>query len=155
MADGTLDISDNILKQLDFVIASVHTGFKMKAEAMTKRLIRAIENENVDIIGHPTGRIINEREAYDFDFDLIFDAARKKGTCFEINAFPDRLDLNDVNARTAKERGLKLAIGTDAHRPDHMRFMEFGVAVARRGWLEKRDLLNTLGSKELLDTIKK
>jgi len=155
MADGTLDISDNILKQLDFVIASIHTGFKMKTEAMTKRLIRAIENENVDIIGHPTGRIINEREAYDFDFDEVFDAARKKGTCFEINAFPDRLDLNDVNARTAKERGLKLAIGTDAHRPDHMRFMEFGVAVARRGWLEKRDLLNTLSSKELLGTIKK
>ena len=155
MADGTLDISDNVLKQLDFVIASVHTGFRMKAEAMTKRLIGAIENENVDIIGHPTGRIINEREAYDFDFDEVFDVARKTGTCFEINAFPDRLDLNDVNARTAKERGLKLAIGTDAHRPDHMRFMEFGVAVARRGWLEKRDLLNTLNSKELLGTIKK
>lgn len=154
MADGSLDISDNILKQLDFVISSVHTAFKMNTEDMTKRLISAIENENVDIIGHPTGRIINEREGYDFDFDAVFDAAKKTGTCFEINAFPDRLDLNDVNARTAKEKGLKLAIGTDSHRPDHMRFMQFGVGVARRGWLEKGDLLNTLGSKELLGSIK-
>jgi len=149
MADGSLDVSNEVLQKLDVVIAAVHTGFKADSDKMTKRLLKGIENENIDIVGHPTGRIIDEREGYTFDFEEVFDAAKDAGVCFEINAFPDRLDLNDINTRIAKERGVTLSIGTDSHTLGHMRYMEFGVAVARRGWLEKEDVINTLSITDL------
>jgi len=142
--DGDLDFDDDLLCQLDFVIASVHSGFRMDANAMTDRTIRAMENPWVDVIGHPTGRIIGQREPYAVDMDRILEAAARLGAAMEVNAFPDRLDLKDVHCRMAKEMGVKLVIGTDAHSVEHLGLMTYGVATARRGWVEAKDLLNTL-----------
>lgn len=147
--DGSLAFSDDLLKKLDIVVASVHTNLDMAKEAMTKRILKAIENPLVDIIGHPTGRKINEREGYAVDFQKIFRAAKENNVCLEINSQPSRLDLNDVNIRSAVESNVKLVINTDAHSVDQMRFLELGVAQARRGWAEKKDILNTLSLKEL------
>ncbi|MCZ7398471.1 MAG: DNA polymerase/3'-5' exonuclease PolX [Candidatus Methanoperedens sp.] len=148
-ADASLDFPDSILKQCDVVVAALHTGQKQARREITGRLITAMENENVDIIAHPTGRIIGEREAYDVDIDAMLDAAAGTGTVLEINAYPNRLDLSDVNSRKAKSRGVKIAIGTDAHNTGHLGLMEFGVDVARRGWLEKEDVMNTRSAKEV------
>ncbi|MFZ3058176.1 MAG: DNA polymerase/3'-5' exonuclease PolX [Candidatus Methanoperedens sp.] len=148
-ADASLDFPDSILKQCDVVVAALHTGQKQARREITGRLITAMENENVDIIAHPTGRIIGEREAYDVDIDAMLDAAANTGTVLEINAYPNRLDLSDVNTRKAKNRGVKIAIGTDAHNTGHLGLMEFGVDVARRGWLEKEDVMNTRSTKEV------
>ncbi len=148
-ADASLDFPDSILKQCDVVVAALHTGQRQTRREITGRLITAMENENVDIIAHPTGRIIGEREAYDVDVDAMLDAAAGTGTVLEINAYPNRLDLSDVNSRKAKNRGVKIAIGTDAHNTGHLGLMEFGVDVARRGWLEKGDIMNTRSTKEV------
>ncbi len=148
-ADASLDLSDSILKRCDVVIAALHTGQRQTRREITGRLITAMENENVDIIAHPTGRIIGEREAYDVDIDAMLDAAAGTGTVLEINAYPNRLDLSDVNSRKAKNKGVKIAIGTDAHNTGHLGLMEFGVDVARRGWLEKGDIMNTRSTKEV------
>jgi len=148
-ADASLDFSDDILGQCEVVVAALHTGQRQTRREITGRLITAMENENVDIIAHPTGRIIGERDAYDVDIDALLDAAAGTGTVLEINAYPGRLDLSDFNARKAKNRGVSMAIGTDAHNTGHLGLMEFGVNVARRGWLEKDDLINTLSSKEV------
>jgi len=148
-ADASLDLPDSILKQCDVVVAALHTGQRQTRREITGRLIIAMENENVDIIAHPTGRIIGEREAYDVDIDAMLDAAADTGTVLEINAYPNRLDLSDVNARKAKNKGVKIAIGTDAHNTGHLGLMEFGVDVARRGWLEKGDIMNTRNAKEV------
>jgi DNA polymerase (family 10) len=142
-ADGSLDIQEEILAKLDVVVAAVHSGFKMNKEAMTKRLIRAIENPNVDIIAHPTGRVIFKRKGYQFDFDGVLQAAKKTKTALEINAYPGRLDLRDADVRKAVEAGVKLVVSTDAHNMDQLRFAELGIATARRGWAEKKDILNT------------
>ncbi len=148
-ADASLDFSDNILRLCDVVVASLHTGQNQTRREITGRLVTAMENENVDIIAHPTGRIIGEREAYDVDIEALLDAAAGTKTALEINAYPTRLDLNDVNSKKAKSRGVKLAIDTDAHSAGHLGNMEFGVNVARRGWLEKDDIVNTGSAKDV------
>ncbi len=149
-ADGTLDLSDSVLKDLDFVVASIHSGFKSTSEKMTQRIVSAIHNEDVSSIGHPTGRIIQKRQPYQLDLDKIFTAAAEQKVMMEINAFPDRLDLNDVNSRAAKEHGLMMSIGTDAHALDQLKYLLLGVSVARRAWLEKQDVANTMTAKELM-----
>ena len=149
-ADGSLDLPNSVLKDLDFVVASIHSGFKADERQMTERMIRAIHNDYVSTIGHPTGRIILRRRPYALNLDKVFEAAAEQGVMMEINAFPNRLDLNDVNAKAAKEHGIMMSIGTDAHAPNHMEFLNLGVAVARRGWLEPGDVINTLPVDELL-----
>jgi DNA polymerase (family 10) len=148
-SDGTLDYRNNILREFDYVYAAVHSHFKMNKAEMTKRLVNAIENEYVTAIAHPTCRLIGRREPIGLDMDQIIDAAIETNTFLEINAFPDRLDLNDVNIKIAKERGGRFLIGTDAHSIDHLQYIHFGVATARRGWLEKKDVLNTYSIDEI------
>ncbi len=143
-ADGTLDYPDDLLRDLDLVIASVHTGFRMSRAEMTARMIRAMESEHVDVLGHPTGRLLGARDPYEVDIEAIADAAARTGTALEINAAPERLDLKDTDVRMARERGVRLAIGTDAHSCAQMRSMPLGVGTARRGWAEARDVINTL-----------
>ncbi|MCK5257905.1 MAG: DNA polymerase/3'-5' exonuclease PolX [Thermoplasmatales archaeon] len=147
--DGSLDYSDMILKKFDFVGVGIHTAFRMSGDEQTKRIVKSMENENVDFIAHPTCRIIGRREPFDIDMEKIFDAARETDTYLEINSFPDRLDLNDVHSKLAKERGVKFVIGTDSHSAVNLPFMHFGVATARRGWLEKKDILNTYSLREI------
>ena len=142
--DGGLDYPDEVLAELDFVVASVHSGWKMEREAMTARIIKAMENPWVDCIGHPTGRLIGQREPYEVDMEAVLAAAARLGVAMEINAYPDRLDLKDAHARRAKELGVKLLINTDAHGADQLPLMRFGVATARRGWMEAGEVLNTL-----------
>lgn len=145
--DGSLDIKDSTLKQLDIVTASVHHGFKGDS---TQRILKAMDNPNIDIIGHPTGRIINGRKGYSINLSKVFQKAHDTNTAMEINSFPDRLDLSDVNCKTAKDYKVKLAISTDAHNTEHLRFLKFGIATARRGWLEKKDVINCLSVDKLL-----
>lgn len=152
---GELDYKDELLKEFDFVVAAVHSGFKQTKEQLTQRIVRACENKFVHSIAHPTGKLWGVREAYDLDFNRILKVARNTNTHFEINAFPDRLDLNETCARMCKENGVKLSIGTDAHAIEQLLGMKFGVAVARRGWLSAKDVLNTLSLDELLKAIKK
>ena len=152
--DGSIDIKDEALKKLDYVIAGVHSSFKMDKGKMTERIIRAMENPNVDIISHPTGRILKRRDEYQIDFDKILRAAKKYNVILEINSHPERLDLNDQNIRRAKEAGVKMVINTDAHRKDQLRLMEFGVSQARRGWAEKEDIVNCWSLEKLLKFFK-
>lgn len=153
-ADGKLDYPEEILAKCDIVVASVHMGQQQKERAITGRLITAIENENVDIIGHPTGRKIGGRDPYEVDMLSVLEAAARTGTAMEINAFPTRLDLNDVWAKTAKEMGVRMCIDSDAHDAKHLNVMRYGINVARRGWLEKKDLLNTLDLRDMLKALK-
>ncbi len=153
-ADGKLDYPDELLSRCDVVVASVHMAQQQKERAITGRLISAVENENVDIIGHPTGRIIGRRDPYEVDMQSVLEAAARTGTAMEINAYPDRLDLNDVWSRTAGEMGVMMSIDSDAHDPEHLRMMKYGVLVARRGWLGKEHILNTLQLKDLLKGLK-
>lgn len=153
--DGTLTADKKILKQLDIVVAAIHSGLKRSKKEQTKRILSAIESGYVNIIAHPTGRLINAREGYELDWDKIFEAAKKYNVALEINAYPTRLDLNDINARAAKEAGVMLSIGTDAHSVEHLRFLELGVAVARRAWCEKKDIINCLPAKKLLKRFRK
>jgi len=146
LRDGTLDYPDTILKQCDFVIAAVHQGFKHN---VTERICHAMQNPYVDIIAHPTGRLISSREGYHIDLHTVMDVAAETGTWLEINAYWDRLDLSDVNARAAQERGARISIGTDAHDTNGLQWMKFGVATARRAWLESRDVVNTYTLKKL------
>ena len=152
---GRLDYSDDILKEFDVVVGAIHTGFKQPKQQLTKRLINACKNKYVHIIAHPTGRLWGARDAYELDFDELFKVASDTNTAFEINSFPNRLDLNDHNARRAKEMGVKLSIGTDSHETSQLLTMNLGVSVARRGWLSKADVLNTLTFSQLLKTIRK
>ena len=148
--DGILDFPDEILHQLDLVQVSIHSRFKMSREEMTARIVRAVQHPLVHILGHPTGRLIGERAAYELDMEAVLAAARTAGTAVEINASPSRLDLNDLHARRAKELGIPIVISTDAHTIAHLEFMRFGVSVARRAWLTPEDILNTRPLKELL-----
>ncbi|MGQ9507908.1 MAG: DNA polymerase/3'-5' exonuclease PolX [Thermodesulfobacteriota bacterium] len=150
LGDGRLDLSDHILKKLDWVLAAVHSGFKQDKEKMTKRIIKALENPFVHAIAHPSGRLLGAREAYEVDMEEIMKMAKHFGKALEINAYFERLDLDDLHCRKAKDMGIPLAIGTDAHHLDQMWMMTLGVAVARRGWLESRNLLNTLSLHEFL-----
>jgi len=147
--DGSLDYSNKILKKFDFVYAAVHSRFKMNMKEMTARILKAMENEYVHILAHPTCRIIGRREPIELDIEKVIDTARDTNTFLEINSFPDRLDLNDINIRLAKEKNITFVIGTDAHSIDHLRYIRFGIATARRGWLEKKDVLNTFSVKEI------
>lgn len=142
-ADGTLDWDDEFLASFDILVASVHSQFHQPREELTRRLIRAIEHPLVNVIGHPTGRLLGKRPAMDFDIDAVFEAAARSGTALEINAFPDRLDLDDVLARRAKERGVRFAISTDAHAVPHLANLRFGVATAQRAWIEPDQVINT------------
>lgn len=155
MADGSLDIPDKFLGRLDFVIGAVHGGFRQNQEQATKRLIRAMENPNIDAIGHPSGRLIERRSALNIDWEKAFEAARRTNKIMEINAQPDRLDLNDSLILLAKQYGLRFIISTDAHHIRHLDNMRYGVATARRGWLEKKDVLNTLPLAQFLKGLKR
>jgi DNA polymerase (family 10) len=154
-SDGKIDYPDDILKEFDIVVAAIHTGFKQSRSQLTKRIARACLNKYVHIIAHPTGRLWGAREAYDLDLEEIYRVARDTNTCLEINSFPNRLDLNDLNCRRAKEAGVKFAISTDAHLAEQLEMMRLGVSVARRGWLSREDVINTLTVEQLLKTIKK
>ncbi len=149
MKDGSIDISNEVMKELDFVIASIHSAFRMDEKEMTARIIKAMENEYVKIIGHPTGRILMKRDAIKFDIDAVLNAAKDNNVVMEINAYPERLDLNDINVKLAIEHGVKLSIGTDSHNKEHLRYYELGVAVARRGWAEKKDIINSMDASSL------
>ncbi|MFA9436483.1 MAG: DNA polymerase/3'-5' exonuclease PolX [Candidatus Bathyarchaeota archaeon] len=148
--DGSLDYSDDTLSQLDFVIASVHTGFQNDEEKLTQRMVDAIHNPYVKAIGHPTGRLIQRRSPYALDLDRVFEAAAEQNVFMEINGSPSRLDLTDVNARRAKEMGVKLSLGSDAHSVSQMEFLPLSVAVARRGWLTQEDVVNTWELEKVL-----
>jgi len=152
--DGSIDIKDEALKKLDYVIAGVHSSFKMSGGDMTERIIKAMKNPHVDIIAHLTGRKINAREEYQLDLDKILRAVKEYNVILEINAQPIRLDLKDVNIRRAKEAGVKMIINSDSHHQDHLRFMELGIAQARRGWAEKKDIINTQPLEKLLKFFK-
>jgi len=143
LADGSIDIKDSVLQKLDFVIAGIHSHFKLSRDQMTKRMIKAMSNPYVDIISHPTGRIIGKRAEYEIDLNKILTVAKETDTILEINANPSRLDLNDINIRKAVKAGVKMIINTDAHEERHMDLMNLGVAQARRGWASKTDIVNT------------
>ena len=149
LKDGSLDYSNNILKQMDIVLCSIHSGFKQDKTTMTKRLIKAIENPYTNIIGHPSGRLINRRYPYEFDIDKVFEAAKDNNVAFEINSQPDRLDLKDIYIKKAVENKVKLVINSDAHSAKDLWLIEFGVMQARRGWAEKKDILNTFPLRKL------
>ncbi|MBI2351732.1 MAG: DNA polymerase/3'-5' exonuclease PolX, partial [Deltaproteobacteria bacterium] len=140
--DGTLDIKDEVLAQLDVVGIAVHSHFNLPRREMTERIVKAMRNPHADILFHPTGRVIQKREPYEVDMDALIKTAKETGTVLEIDAYPDRLDLKDEHVRKAVQAGVKLVIDSDAHSVNHMRFLEFGVAQARRGWAEKDDVIN-------------
>jgi len=152
--DGTLDISDEVLAKLDIVGASVHSHFNLSRAEQTKRVIRAMENPNVDIIFHLTGRLINKRGPIELDIGEIIKAAKRTGTILEINAFPDRADIKDEYVRKCIEAGVKMSIDSDAHSVEHFKLLDFGVAQARRGWAEKKDIINTLPVEKMLKMLK-
>jgi DNA polymerase (family 10) len=153
--DGSIDIADEVLEKLDYVIAGVHSSMKMEKAEMTARIIKAMENKNVDIISHPTGRLIGARDEYQMDFNKILETAQKTGTILEINSAPIRLDLNGFNARMSKAHGIKMIINTDSHQKEQLGLMEYGVGQARRGWAEKSDIVNTNSVEKLFEFFKK
>ncbi len=152
-SDGSLDFDEEVLKTFDIVVASVHSGFKQSKAQITGRIVKAMKNPYVSVIGHPSGRLLGEREAYEVDMEEVLAAAAETGTAIEINAYPLRLDLAEPYIRTAREKGVTLAVGTDSHNRGQFANMRYGVAIARRGWLRKTDVLNTLGLKELLSRL--
>ena len=154
LADGSLDFPDEILAQLDLVQVSVHSRFKMSREEMTARIVRAVRHPLVHILGHPTGRLIGERAAYEVDMEAVLQAAKVAGIAVEINASPSRLDLNDLHARRAKDLGIPISISTDAHAMPQLDFMRYGVAVARRAWLSPGDVLNTRPEEQMVAWLK-
>ncbi|MGZ3173165.1 MAG: DNA polymerase/3'-5' exonuclease PolX [Croceibacterium sp.] len=155
LKDGSLDLPDKALAMLDVVVASVHSHFELPREAQTKRIIRAMQNPHVSILGHPTGRLIGEREPCDIDMERIVAAAREHGCHLELNAEPDRLDINDMQAHAAREAGVRVAISTDAHSVNALKCMRFGVDQARRGWLSRADIINTRPIAELRPLLKR
>jgi DNA polymerase (family 10) len=150
LPDGSLDYDDELLRELDWVIASMHTSFRISEQAMTERMITAMEHPLVDAIGHPTGRLIQRREPYAIDLHAVFEAAARTGTMLEINGNPDRRDLSDVNARAAARAGVTILIDSDAHWTRTLANMRWGVATARRAWLRREDVANTRPWSELL-----
>lgn len=154
-SNGGLDYDEDVLKQFDVVIGAIHVGFKQSKEQITKRLVKACQNKYVNIIAHPTGRLWGIRDAYEVDFNELFKVAKDTNTHMEINSYPSRLDLNDLNVRHAKNMGVKICINTDSHAIEQLDLMKFGVSVARRGWLEKEDVINTLPLGELIKALKK
>jgi DNA polymerase (family 10) len=155
-SDMTLDFPDSILEQFDLVTGAVHTKFSQDRATMTARIVTAMENPHVDIIAHPTGRLVGKRDPYEVDMAQLMETAKRTGTVLELNAFPERLDLNDLHCRMAKDYGVQVAISTDAHDALQMRdVIRYGIATARRGWLEPRDVLNTTGLDAVLSRLKR
>ena len=155
LEDGSLDLPDRILKELDLTICSIHSHFGLPRKKQTERVLRAMDNSYFNIFAHPTGRLINKREAYDIDLERIIAGAKERGCYLEVNAEPERLDLNDDACRMAKEMGVKVAISTDAHSVSSLDHMRFGVDQARRGWLEAGDVINTRPLNALKRLIKR
>ena len=153
-ADGALDYTDQVLAEFDIVFASLHVSLRQPGEQITQRMLNAIQNPNVDVIGHPTGRLIPDREGADLDMEAVFTAAAKSGLALEISAHPERLDLNDIHARRAIDLGILLSINTDAHSPGELDLMHFGVSTARRGWVEPQNVINTWDPEKLLDWLR-
>jgi len=154
LKDGRLDLADEVLAELDIVVASIHSFMNMERAEITERMLAAIENPYVQIIGHPTGRILLRRDAMAYDMESILDAARRRGVVVECNAAPDRLDLKDAYLRMAKERGVRVVISTDAHSIKNLELMRYGVQMARRGWIEKKDVLNALPLEQMLAALR-
>ena len=154
LGDGSLDLSNSVLEQMDIVIASVHSQFNQDRAAMTDRLVQAIANPNTSLIGHPTGRLLLRRDAYQFDLDAVLKAASEHKVAMELNSYPDRLDLRDVDLRLAKQHGVKIVINTDSHHTSHMEKIRYGITQARRAWLKKEDVLNTLPVAEFARAMK-
>ena len=150
LTDGKLDMSEELLEKLDIVVGAVHSGFKQNREKMTKRIVRALSNPLLSTLAHPSGRLLGARDPYEVDMDELMEAAKRYSKAIEINATFERLDLDDIHCHKAKEMGIRLTIGTDSHHLDQLWMMSLGVAVARRGWLETKDVLNTLSLKEIL-----
>ena len=155
MEDGSLDLPDDILKELDFTVCAVHYKFSLPSDKQTQRIIRAMDNPFFNILAHPSGRLINERQAYPLDLEAVLLAARERRCIVELNAHPDRLDLNDEACKLAKDLGVRIAISTDAHSTADLEFMRFGINQARRGWLEARDVINCLPLKDLKQVFKR
>jgi DNA polymerase (family 10) len=153
--DGRMDFPDDLLKKMDIVVASIHSGFRQSRQQIMKRMVSAMRNPYVSVIAHPTGRLIGERDPYDVDISELLRIARETGTAIEINAYPLRLDLNDVHAKMAKEMGVRVVISTDTHITSQFNYMSYGVSIARRGWLEKKDVLNTMSYPSLMKALKK
>jgi DNA polymerase (family 10) len=154
LADGALDLSDSVLEEMDLVIASVHSHFGQSTQEMTDRLLKAVENPNTSLIGHPTGRLLLRRDAYQLDMAAVLKAAAKRKVAMELNAYPDRLDLCDRHLRLAKQHGVKIVINTDSHHTSHMAKIRYGILQARRAWLTKEDVLNTLPAKQFAKAMK-
>jgi DNA polymerase (family 10) len=154
LGDGSLDLSDSVLEQMDIVIASVHSQFNQDRATMTDRLLKAIANPNTSLIGHPTGRQLLRRDAYQFDFDAVLKTAAKHKVAMELNSYPERLDLNDVHLRMAKQHGVKIVINTDSHHTSHMEKLRYGITQARRAWLTMDDVLNTLPPQKFAKAMK-
>ena len=152
--DGSLDLEDHVLAELDVVVASVHSYMNMEREEMTERLLKAIENPYTQILAHPTGRLVLRRDGFDYDMEAVLDACAKHGVVVECNAYPDRLDLCDVHLRKAKHHGVKIVISTDSHSTANLEYMKYGVITARRGWIEKKDVINTLPLEEFLAALR-
>jgi DNA polymerase (family 10) len=152
--DGKLDYPDDLLKQLDIVLISVHSRMTMPPEEMTARLLKALENPYVRILGHPTGRQLLKRDPFTFDLEKVFNQAKKLGVILELNGNPERLDLSDRHVKLARDKGMKIIISTDAHHPEHFKFMRYGVMTARRGWMERKGVLNTLPPEKLLESLR-
>ena len=148
------DYSDKVLAQFDIIFASLHVSLRQPGEQVTRRLLNAIKNPNVDVIGHPTGRLIPDREGADLDMEAVFSAAAESGVALEISAHPERLDLNDIHARRAIDLGILLSINTDAHSPGELDLMHFGVATARRGWAEPQHVINAWEPEQLLEWLR-
>src|SRR5271163_2882053 len=154
LADGDLDLSDDVLAQMDVVIASIHSVFNQEPAQMTERLLKAVSNPNTSIIGHPTGRLQLRRDAYHFDMDAVLTSAARHKVAMELNSYPDRLDLNDVHLRQARQRGVKIVINTDSHHTSHLDKIRYGILQARRAWLTKEDVLNTLPAPKFAKAMK-
>lgn len=154
-SDGRMDFSDEVLEKMDIVVASIHSGFRQSKEQITKRIVSAMKNPYVSIIAHPTGRLIGERDPYEIDMDYILKIAKETETAMEINAYPLRLDLNDIYAKKAKELGIKFVISTDTHVISQFDYMSYGVSIAKRGWLEKEDVLNTMRYDNLIKVLQR
>ena len=155
LENGSLDLPDHVLKELDLRVCAVHYKFNLSREKQTERIIRAMDNRHFNILAHPSGRLINERRPYEIDMERLMKAAHERGCFFELNAHPDRLDLDDIHCKMAKDMGVRVAISTDAHSINDLDFMRFGIGQARRGWLEPENVLNSRNSKELLKLLKK
>ena len=154
LGDGRLDYPDALLKKFDIVLASIHSRMTQPFEEMTARILKALANPYVRILGHPTGRQILKRDPFSFDLENVFAAAERHGVILQLNGNPERLDLCDRHVRLARDKGMRLVISTDAHRPDHFGLMRYGVLTARRGWMEKSGIINTYPPEKLLASLR-